>query len=169
MLSLCAAHGLAPRINVRPPDALPRAPSPGLAPSWGTGTEVTKTEGQPVTLTCSYETTYTHPELHWYRYHSDLQATQFILWKGGKLDTTEYIPNRRQYGSQTTDTSATLTIKALTLADTALYYCALRNTVIQSVEEAVQKPEHRYVTTLQRGGKSGTEMAVPERCTCSSA
>lgn len=37
------------------------------------------------------------------------------------------------------------------MADTALYYCALE-TLIQSVEEAVQKPEHSYLTSLQRGG-----------------
>uniref|UniRef100_A0A667WD75 Immunoglobulin V-set domain-containing protein n=1 Tax=Myripristis murdjan TaxID=586833 RepID=A0A667WD75_9TELE len=88
--------------------------------------------------------------LHWYRHQSD-QAPQFILLKGAKGNTYEHIPNNR-YGSKTSDTSTELTITGLTLADTALYYCAL-DTVIESLQEAVQKPEHRYLTILQRGGK----------------
>ena len=86
--------------------------------------EVSGREGQSVTLICQYETSYSNPRLYWYRHHSDLQAPQFILWKGAKRVTTEYIPNNR-YQSQTSDTSTSLTIRELTLADTALYYCAL--------------------------------------------
>ncbi|KAM3603712.1 uncharacterized protein V6R79_001047 [Siganus canaliculatus] len=81
-------------------------------------------EGQSVTLSCQYETTSDYPRLYWYRQNSDLQAPQFILWKGAKGNTYENIPAGR-YGSTTTDTSTDLTIRDLTLADTALYYCAL--------------------------------------------
>ncbi|KAI3374107.1 hypothetical protein L3Q82_005926 [Scortum barcoo] len=88
------------------------------------GGEVSKREGQSVTLTCNYETSYSSIALFWYKHHSDLQAPQFILLKGAKDSTAEYIPNER-YGSQTSPTSTTLTIRDLTLADTALYYCAL--------------------------------------------
>uniref|UniRef100_A0A3P8QN29 Ig-like domain-containing protein n=1 Tax=Astatotilapia calliptera TaxID=8154 RepID=A0A3P8QN29_ASTCA len=87
--------------------------------------EVTETEGESVTLTCSYETTSSYPLLHWYRHHSDLQAPQFILWKQGKGGSAEYIPDKR-YKSETSPTTTNLTIAALTLADTALYYCALQ-------------------------------------------
>uniref|UniRef100_A0A3Q0S777 Ig-like domain-containing protein n=1 Tax=Amphilophus citrinellus TaxID=61819 RepID=A0A3Q0S777_AMPCI len=83
--------------------------------------EVTET-GQPVTLTCSYQIASARV-VYWYSHHSDLHAPQFILLRvsgGGN----QYIPDDR-YGVETTDTSTTLTIKALTLADTALYYCAL--------------------------------------------
>uniref|UniRef100_A0AAZ1XER5 Ig-like domain-containing protein n=1 Tax=Oreochromis aureus TaxID=47969 RepID=A0AAZ1XER5_OREAU len=87
--------------------------------------EESSVEGKSVILTCSYETSYTHPALHWYRHDSDLQAPQFILWKGAKdYSGYEYIPDKR-YGSQTSPTTTNLTITALTLADTALYYCAL--------------------------------------------
>ena len=87
--------------------------------------EVSGIEGEPVTLTCDYETTDTDPYLYWYRHHSDLQAPQFILWKRS-TGSDQYIPDDRKYESQTTNKQTTLTIKSLTLADTALYYCALQ-------------------------------------------
>ena len=54
-----------------------------------------------------------------------IQAPQFILLKGAKDQSGyEYIPDKR-YGSQTSATATELTITKLTLADTALYYCAV--------------------------------------------
>uniref|UniRef100_A0A672H6S6 T-cell receptor alpha/delta variable 26.0 n=1 Tax=Salarias fasciatus TaxID=181472 RepID=A0A672H6S6_SALFA len=89
--------------------------------------EVSGREGQSVTLSCSYQTDSDYPYLYWYRHHSDLQAPQFILYKGAKsARDAEHIPDGR-YGSQTSDSSTTLSIPKLTLADTALYYCALRH------------------------------------------
>lgn len=61
--------------------------------------------------------------LNWYRHHPDLQTPQFILWKGTRSQS-QYIPDKR-YQSQTSTTETDLTIRNLTLADTALYYCAL--------------------------------------------
>uniref|UniRef100_A0A3B3D9V7 Ig-like domain-containing protein n=1 Tax=Oryzias melastigma TaxID=30732 RepID=A0A3B3D9V7_ORYME len=86
--------------------------------------QLTGTEGKSVTMKCNYQTDYSHPQLYWYKHDSDLQAPQFILWKGGKRNTGEYIPDNR-YESRTTDTSTELIITKLTLADTALYYCAV--------------------------------------------
>lgn len=86
--------------------------------------EVSGREGESVTLTCTYDTNGTWSYLYWYKHHSDLQAPQFILWKGAKSEDREYIPDKR-YKSQTSATSTELTIQSLTLADTALYYCAL--------------------------------------------
>uniref|UniRef100_A0A3P9HUT4 Ig-like domain-containing protein n=1 Tax=Oryzias latipes TaxID=8090 RepID=A0A3P9HUT4_ORYLA len=110
------------------------------------------TEGKFVSIKCNYETDDNFPQLYWYKHDFDLQAPQFILWRGAKhYKSQEFIQNKR-YESRTTDTSTELIIRELTLADTALYYCG-STTVIQSVEEAVQKPEDRYGTTLLRGGK----------------
>uniref|UniRef100_A0A3Q4N2U9 Ig-like domain-containing protein n=1 Tax=Neolamprologus brichardi TaxID=32507 RepID=A0A3Q4N2U9_NEOBR len=102
-------------------------------------TDFTETEGESVTLTCSYETSASDAYLHWYRHHSDLQAPQFILWKQGKGGSAENIPDKR-YGSKTTDRSTNLTIAALTLADTALYYC--------SVIPAVSDSDHNNLNTF---------------------
>ena len=85
--------------------------------------EVSGREGESVTLTCNYETSEEGVWLYWYRHLSDLQAPQFILMKGS-LGKNQYIPDDR-YESQTSATSTELTIQTLTLADTALYYCAL--------------------------------------------
>lgn len=88
--------------------------------------EVTKTEGESVKLRCSYETDAGGALLYWYRHDSDLQAPQFILYKGARSwSGNDYIPNNR-YDSETSPTTTNLTIAALTLADTALYYCALQ-------------------------------------------
>uniref|UniRef100_A0A3Q1HQ56 Ig-like domain-containing protein n=1 Tax=Anabas testudineus TaxID=64144 RepID=A0A3Q1HQ56_ANATE len=86
--------------------------------------EVSGREGESVTLTCTYNTSSSGVYLYWYKHHSELQAPQFILWKGEKGISGEYIPDKR-YKSQTSDSSTELTISRLTLADTALYYCAL--------------------------------------------
>uniref|UniRef100_A0A3B4WNW0 Ig-like domain-containing protein n=1 Tax=Seriola lalandi dorsalis TaxID=1841481 RepID=A0A3B4WNW0_SERLL len=87
--------------------------------------EVSGREGESVTLSCQYETRSEYPDLYWYRHDSDLQAPQFILWKGAKSRSgQQHIPDNR-YQSQTTGTSTELTISRLTLSDTALYYCAL--------------------------------------------
>ncbi|KAM7399973.1 hypothetical protein PAMA_004593 [Pampus argenteus] len=86
--------------------------------------KVSGREGESVTLRCEYQTNNDNILLYWYRHHSDLQAPQFILWKGARSVTRENIPDNR-YGSKTTRTTTELTINRLTLADSALYYCAL--------------------------------------------
>uniref|UniRef100_A0A3Q3XDC0 Ig-like domain-containing protein n=1 Tax=Mola mola TaxID=94237 RepID=A0A3Q3XDC0_MOLML len=89
-----------------------------------TAVKTEESKGESVTLTCRYETTDTTPVLFWYRQHSDLQAPQFILWKGARGNTGENIPDKR-YESSTSQSETQLTIKSVTLADTALYYCRL--------------------------------------------
>uniref|UniRef100_A0A8C7X7V0 Ig-like domain-containing protein n=1 Tax=Oryzias sinensis TaxID=183150 RepID=A0A8C7X7V0_9TELE len=86
--------------------------------------QLTGTEGKLVTMKCNYQTDYSYPELYWFKHDSDLRAPQFILWKGARSETGEHIPDKR-YESRTTDTSTELIIRELTLADTALYYCAV--------------------------------------------
>uniref|UniRef100_A0A3B3BW65 Ig-like domain-containing protein n=1 Tax=Oryzias melastigma TaxID=30732 RepID=A0A3B3BW65_ORYME len=86
--------------------------------------QLTGTEGKSVTMKCNYQTGSSSPWLYWYKQDSDIQAPQFILWKGAKISTSELIPNNR-YKSRTTETSTELIITKLTLADTALYYCAV--------------------------------------------
>uniref|UniRef100_A0A3B4X2Z7 Ig-like domain-containing protein n=1 Tax=Seriola lalandi dorsalis TaxID=1841481 RepID=A0A3B4X2Z7_SERLL len=85
--------------------------------------EVSGREGESVKLSCQYQTTETYIYLYWYRHDSDLQAPQFILWKGAKRETRQYNPTPSRYQSRTTGTSTELTISRLTLNDTALYYC----------------------------------------------
>uniref|UniRef100_A0A3B3TK11 Ig-like domain-containing protein n=1 Tax=Poecilia latipinna TaxID=48699 RepID=A0A3B3TK11_9TELE len=87
------------------------------------GNEVNGIEGQLVSLRCKYQTGSVNPNLHWYKQVSDVEAPQFLLWKGAKNQSKEsYVPNDR-YRSVTTDTSTELQIETATLADSGLYYC----------------------------------------------
>ena len=104
-------------------------------------TEVTSTDGESVTLSCSYDTSSNDVWLHWYRHYLN-QAPQFILYKGARYRSgSDHIPDTR-YESKTSRTTTELTISKVTLSDTALYYCALDYTVIQSLDKAVQKHFH---------------------------
>uniref|UniRef100_A0A8C8IZU9 Ig-like domain-containing protein n=1 Tax=Oncorhynchus tshawytscha TaxID=74940 RepID=A0A8C8IZU9_ONCTS len=88
-----------------------------------TPTSPEDTEGKPVILRCSYDASRNYPLLYWYR-HYDYQAPHFLLYKGARSSTREHIPDKR-YTSKTSQTTTELIITHLTLADTALYYCAL--------------------------------------------
>uniref|UniRef100_A0A4W5LTU3 Ig-like domain-containing protein n=1 Tax=Hucho hucho TaxID=62062 RepID=A0A4W5LTU3_9TELE len=87
--------------------------------------EYTPTEGSSVSLSCTYETSSDYIYLYWFRHYSN-QAPQFILYKGARSYSSERISDKR-YKSTTSRTSTELVITSLTLADTALYYCALRD------------------------------------------
>nr|BAC00868.1 T cell receptor delta chain V-D-J-C2 [Paralichthys olivaceus] len=100
--------------------------------------DVSGTEGERVTLRCNYETTYDDVYLHWYRQDSGLQAPQYLLQKGAKSASSyEDIPDKR-YESKTTDSSTEITINKLTLADSALYYCAVRLTFGEAIKLSVR-------------------------------
>ena len=86
---------------------------------------VSPSEEESVTLKCSYETSSSYVYLFWYRQYPG-QAPQYLLYKGAiSWSHLKNIPNPR-FDSTTSQTSTELHIKVLTLADTALYYCALR-------------------------------------------
>lgn len=85
---------------------------------------ITSKEGDTVTLRCNYKTSDSTPVLYWYKLQSEHLAPQFILWKGARGYTSEYIPDKR-YTCKTGQEESELTITEVTLADTAVYYCAL--------------------------------------------
>ncbi|TFJ97737.1 tripartite motif-containing protein 7-like [Platysternon megacephalum] len=86
-------------------------------------------EGGSVTLSCSYESSYTAGVyLSWYRQYPN-RAPQYILRRGTKevrsvSDTADFAQER--FSSQADDSSTVLNITALELADTAVYLCALQ-------------------------------------------
>ncbi|KYO48221.1 hypothetical protein Y1Q_0010600 [Alligator mississippiensis] len=94
------------------------------------GTQVTAAEGDNVTLRCNYKTSNTYAYyLYWYRHYPD-RALQFIVYRGIRTarstsNTADFAQKR--FSSQTDDNSTALEIMALELADTAVYYCALRD------------------------------------------
>ncbi len=91
----------------------------------GKDTNMIKTEGEPVTLSCTYDTTSNYVYLYWYRQYPNREP-QYLLRKGARsYDGNEDIPDPR-FQSSTSQTSTDLTIKSASLSDSALYYCALR-------------------------------------------
>ena len=81
-------------------------------------------EGNFAKLQCSYDTSMEYIWLYWYGQYPN-EAPQFLLYKGARSENAEHIPDSR-FGATTSRSSTELRIKDLALADTALYYCALR-------------------------------------------
>ncbi|XP_069041628.1 uncharacterized protein [Lepisosteus oculatus] len=94
-------------------------------------TEVSATEGDSVTLDCSYSTSITDPYLYWYRQYPQ-QAPELILYKRRSWDSSSTYKAdfaRSRFTTIVTDKSTTLTITTLSLSDTGVYFCALSSTV----------------------------------------
>lgn len=81
-----------------------------------------KKEAEPVTLTCSYQTSYSPVWLYWYKQNPN-SAPQFL---GAKGSTSQRTADDPRFKSETTGTLTKLTITNLKLTDSALYHCALR-------------------------------------------
>uniref|UniRef100_A0A674F591 Ig-like domain-containing protein n=1 Tax=Salmo trutta TaxID=8032 RepID=A0A674F591_SALTR len=83
-------------------------------------------EGSSVQLSCRYNSSLTN-SLLWYLQHPG-SSPQFLIvdYSGIITNTDKHIPDKR-YTSTTSWTLTELVITRLTLADTALYYCALRD------------------------------------------
>ncbi|TFJ97742.1 ribonuclease-like [Platysternon megacephalum] len=91
--------------------------------------DVSVIEGDAVTLSCSYSTSYSGVSLHWYRQNPG-QAPQYVLQRGAKGSTISDRADfaRKRFISETNATATVLIITGLELADEAVYYCALNET-----------------------------------------
>uniref|UniRef100_A0A8C2F336 T-cell receptor alpha/delta variable 23.1.3 n=1 Tax=Cyprinus carpio TaxID=7962 RepID=A0A8C2F336_CYPCA len=78
---------------------------------------IIRSEGESVTLSCTYDTSSTYAMLYWYRQFPNREP-QYLLRKGARSWNT-------RFQSITSQTSTELTIDSVTLSDSALYYCAL--------------------------------------------
>ena len=91
-----------------------------------------------MTLNCTYQTTYSDSYLFWYVQHLN-KAPQFLL----KGSTTNQRPEHE--GFQATlvqsDRSFHLQKRAVQASDSAVYYCALSDTVTQGCGGAEHKPK----------------------------
>ncbi|CAM4552490.1 unnamed protein product [Lepidochelys kempii] len=90
--------------------------------------KVARGEGDNVTLSCSYNTSYSDVYLYWYHQFPD-QGPKYVLRTGAKAYSSvrgfaEFA--KKRFTPQADDTSTVVTITALEMADTALYYCALQ-------------------------------------------
>uniref|UniRef100_A0A3Q1HB72 Ig-like domain-containing protein n=1 Tax=Anabas testudineus TaxID=64144 RepID=A0A3Q1HB72_ANATE len=87
--------------------------------------DVTATEGDAVTLNCTFETSYA-PTLIWYKQEAN-NFPKYILRRdtiGTKDNAPEFDSNR--FDAVIEDKSVPLKIQKLHVSDSAVYYCALR-------------------------------------------
>ncbi len=123
-------------------------------------------EGESVTLSCTYDTSSNYVYLYWYRQYPNYRQPLYLLRKGARsYSRYEHIPDHR-FQSSTSKSSTELTIKSVTLSNSAHYYCAIRvhlsqsfrsaTTVIQNAWEALQKLTHCYCFEQQQSNENQT-------------
>uniref|UniRef100_A0A8C9VMU6 Ig-like domain-containing protein n=1 Tax=Scleropages formosus TaxID=113540 RepID=A0A8C9VMU6_SCLFO len=88
-------------------------------------------EGGSVTLNCDFTTSSTAPFLFWYIQHPN-GSPKYILRRhtSGASDTAAEFKDR--FDANIEKTTVPLTIQRLQLTDSAVYYCALTPTVMNS-------------------------------------
>ncbi|KAL7879736.1 hypothetical protein SRHO_G00019900 [Serrasalmus rhombeus] len=96
-----------------------------IRPSKDQETDVSGKEGEPVILKCSYDSNSQYVYLYWYRQYPN-RALQYLLLRGARQRSGSNIADHR-FSSTTSSSSTELTLREPRLADTALYYCALRD------------------------------------------
>ena len=98
---------------------------------------VTVSEGALMTLNCTYQTTHSDPYVFWYVQH--LNKTPQLLLRGWMKDQSPVCE-----GFQATlvkrDSSFHLQKRAVQASDSAVYYCALSDTVREGCRGAEHKP-----------------------------
>uniref|UniRef100_G1PZU6 Ig-like domain-containing protein n=2 Tax=Myotis lucifugus TaxID=59463 RepID=G1PZU6_MYOLU len=98
---------------------------------------VTLTEGASVILNCNYQTTYSAPYLFWYVQHRN-KAPSLLLKSSTEHQTAEH--EGFQAKLVKSDSSFHLEKSSLQMSDSAVYYCALRDTVREAAGGAERKP-----------------------------
>lgn len=105
--------------------------------------QVTATEGESVTLHCKFETTDPSPYLFWYK--QEVKGfPKYVLMRlkyGSGDNVTEF---KERFDAALDSSSFPLSIQRLQLSDSAVYYCALRHTVITGHTAPVQKHIMRH-------------------------
>uniref|UniRef100_A0A672Q6W5 Ig-like domain-containing protein n=1 Tax=Sinocyclocheilus grahami TaxID=75366 RepID=A0A672Q6W5_SINGR len=88
------------------------------------GTSIIKTEGESVTLSCSYDSDSENVRLYWYRQYPNGEP-QYLLREGARSNSAKHSSDPR-FQSSTSRMLTELIISSVTVSDSALYYCALR-------------------------------------------
>ncbi|KTG44924.1 hypothetical protein cypCar_00008966 [Cyprinus carpio] len=88
------------------------------------GTSLIGTEGESVTLSCSYESDSEYIYLYWYRQYPNGEP-KYLLYEGARSNRAKDSSDPR-FQSRTSRILTELIISSVTLSDSALYYCALR-------------------------------------------
>ncbi|MGH0174684.1 UNVERIFIED_CONTAM: hypothetical protein FKN15_068635 [Acipenser sinensis] len=91
-------------------------------------TAESRTEGESVTISCSYTSSSNDVVLYWYRQNSN-RALEYILYRGAKGNrgaNHNAAFAKHRFSSEADSDKTQLTIAELGLSDAAIYHCALR-------------------------------------------
>ncbi|CAI9619121.1 unnamed protein product [Staurois parvus] len=84
--------------------------------------------GKTVMLKCNYSTSSNEPYLFWYKQYAN--QMQYILYRGAKsMSFMRHDGNFKtgKFQSETSESTTILTIYDMTVSDSAVYFCALRD------------------------------------------
>uniref|UniRef100_A0A8C9XAR6 Ig-like domain-containing protein n=1 Tax=Sander lucioperca TaxID=283035 RepID=A0A8C9XAR6_SANLU len=105
--------------------------------------DVITTEGETVTLGCTFETTTGSPTLFWYKQEVNDYPKYMLKCFSKTADKSPEFQNDR-FDAKINKTSVPLKFQKLQLSDSAVYYCALRPTV--TVEQLLYSTEFNSQT-----------------------
>uniref|UniRef100_A0A8P4K3K6 Ig-like domain-containing protein n=1 Tax=Dicentrarchus labrax TaxID=13489 RepID=A0A8P4K3K6_DICLA len=90
--------------------------------------DVIATEGETVTLGCTFESSYPNPTLFWYK-QDGTDSPKFMLkcFSDSSENAAQFKKDR--FNATIKNKSVPLKIQKLQLSDSAVYYCALQPTV----------------------------------------
>ncbi len=94
-------------------------------------------EGDTVTIDCTYQTTYTGPTLFWYQQKGNGNP-KHMLNKFSKSGNSEE-EFKERFHATLNKTSVPLMIQDVCVSDSAVYYCALKPTVTETLSTLIQK------------------------------
>ena len=102
-------------------------------------TEVEAFEGESLTLDCNYRTSDRSPYLYWYIQYPNGFPQYMLRWD--LYSAGETAPGFERFDAHLNKTSSSvpLTIQKVQLSDSAVYYCALRPTVVMKHSPPLQK------------------------------
>uniref|UniRef100_A0A674IAH0 Ig-like domain-containing protein n=1 Tax=Terrapene triunguis TaxID=2587831 RepID=A0A674IAH0_9SAUR len=102
--------------------------------------------GNQAKIFCNYATTYSNPDLYWYRQLSD-HTLQFILHRdNSRSRDADFAKGRFAVERDLAGKTFHLVISPVGSEDAASYYCAIRTTMTQPDCSAVQKlPERPFL------------------------
>ncbi|KAI5607899.1 hypothetical protein C0J50_9747, partial [Silurus asotus] len=97
-------------------------------------------EGDDVTLSCNYKTSYANPYLHWYRQQPKSKPV-FLLYIDPSGFKTNPMPPRLDAEVDKTNKEVDLIISSAAVSDSDLYYCALVPTVTGNPAALYKNPD----------------------------
>lgn len=93
------------------------------------GDSSSQPEGVQVALKCIYDSSSQYTRLYWYRKYPN-EGPQYLLFKTARSNSPRLEKSDPRYTSRTGEKFTELIINNLTLADSALYYCAVSSPVV---------------------------------------